>query len=97
MLKAGKCYHINFLPKEDGSCEKALVQVEKIKTSEFDIIHLACTEKLWMEKSFITLKTIKVLQDRLYEVTDIKDLPLYLGWAHTSPELSQLIKQGSLV
>jgi hypothetical protein len=98
MLEIGKCYHIDFLPKWDGSCEEALIQVVKIRSSEFDIVHLACTETLWAERSFMTLKTINVLQGRgrVYEVTNIKDLPLYLGWTYTSPELSLMIKQGTL-
>ena len=99
-LEVGHCYHIKWMSiRLLKNFDETLAIVNCIKQEEIFVSSLASTSfGIDLSRSvptFITLKTFDLLKNDIHEVTDIKDLPLYLGWKYTSPELSNLIKQGT--
>jgi hypothetical protein len=97
-LEVGKFYHVDWSEKKQ---RKTLMLITNITESQIEFRILASENTPPFNPDITTYFTPDTFNQikadkKIREVMEVKDLPLYLGWPYTSPELSEMIKQGRL-
>jgi hypothetical protein len=90
-MELNKYYHIEFYEQE------VLIKVDNISFCGGVKVSLLARLRKGAFQYRMECNDLRFLhyQNKIHEVKDIKDLPLYLGWFYTSPEFIQMIKQGT--
>jgi hypothetical protein len=94
-LKVGKFYHV----KWGKSKRETLMQILDISEKEITFLTFAHNYMNGANKGFgtyFTPDTFNIIKKSIQEITDVKDLPIYLGWHFVSDAIIQMIKQGYL-